>query len=133
MKYLLDTHTLLWYLQGNEELSSKIFEIIINRRNKIFISIVSFWEIAVKLSIKKLDEKYCDLEFIRKECKKQHIKVLPITIEGAISYKTLPLKSNHRDPFDRMLIATAMKNEYTLVSKDSKFEQYTVDGLKLLW
>ena len=66
-------------------------------------------------------------------CRQCKIIILPINENSAVAYKKLPLKEKNRDPFDRMIVACAVDNSFTLLSGDSKFEQYQADGLQLLW
>ncbi len=133
MKYLLDTHSLIWYMDGNENLSDKVRKTIVDRHNQIFVSAISFWEIAIKTVIGKFNAKEYDLAKIKKNCLNLRIKLLPIEVNDSFAYRNLPLKKKHRDPFDRMLIATAIQNGWTLLSCDDKFDQYKEDGLKVLW
>ena len=133
MEYLLDTHTLVWYMLGADDLSKNAHDLILDKRNNLYVSVASLWEIAIKIVIGKLDEKAFNLQYFIKMCKECDIAILPVTSSNALSYKSLPLKENHRDPFDRMIISAAIENDFTLLSKDERFAQYKSDGLKLLW
>lgn len=133
MEYMLDTHALLWYMNGEPNLSENVLSVIENRNNEINVSAISFWEIAIKSSIGKLSLDKNDLEKIRSQCLCSEFNILNVESNDAISYLELPFKKNHRDPFDRMIVATAIKNNYTLLSCDNKFEQYKEDGLSVLW
>ena len=133
MEYLHDTKTLVWYMIGSDRLSKKAKEIILNEENRIYVSSASLWEIAIKIVIGKLDEKVFNLPLFIKMCRQCKIIILPINENSAVSYKKLPLKEKNRDPFDRMIVACAVDNSFTLLSGDSKFEQYQADGLQLLW
>lgn len=133
MKYLLDTHTLLWLLFEPEHLSENVLDILQNRRNKSFVSIVTFWEIATKVKIGKLDIKGLTLKDIKDECKRLHFSILPISFENILTYLNLPLFQNHRDPFDRMLISTAIERNFVLLSCDTKLPQYDKVGLLHIW
>ena len=122
MDCLLDTHTFLWFIAGSSELSLKAKEIILNPENKKFVSIVSFWEIAIKLKLEKIQ---LDMSF--KELKNQAVingfRILPILFEETLKLTTLEL--HHCDPFDRMLISQALQNEFIIISKDPEFNKYT--------
>ena len=133
MEYLLDTHTLVWYMFGSERISKKAKEIILKEENKIYINSASLWEIAIKIVIGKLDEKIFDLPLFIRMCRQCKITILPVNENSALAYKKLPLKDNNRDPFDRMIVSCAIENGFTLLSGDGKFEQYITDGLQLLW
>lgn len=133
MAYLLDTHTLLWLLFEPKKLSTDVTTILKNRRNKAFVSLVTFWEIATKLKIGKLSLSGLTIVDIKKECKKLGFKILPISFEDIQEYLSLPLFKNHRDPFDRMLIASSIQKELTLISCDTKLSQYSNTKLTFLW
>jgi len=127
MKILLDTHTFLWFLSGASELSKQARMLIENPENEKYISISSFWEIAIKSSLGKLT---LDVPFaeLKSEAIKNWFQILPITFEDILRLCTLPF--HHRDPFDRIIISQAKENNLTLVSRDGNFSQYDVN---LLW
>jgi PIN domain nuclease of toxin-antitoxin system len=124
MAALLDTHAVLWYITSDSRLSDKARAIIQTKTN-LFFSIASFWEIAIKLNLGKLqltssfDDILIRLEFINAE-------ILSIALEDTKTYINLPLFPNHRDPFDRILIAQAMNYSLDIVSGDSKFDLYSI-------
>lgn len=101
-KYLLDTHAILWYFQGTENLPKKIRTIIESK--SCFYSIISFWEIAIKQKLGKLDSSF-SIQELESMCTKANIQIAPITSKSIETTKFLPLI--HRDPFDRLLIAQA--------------------------
>src|SRR4028119_1279378 len=103
MKALLDTHAFLWYLLGDPNLSSKAKEVI-DTKTGLYFSIASIWEISIKINIGKLQLKR-PFQDIPKELQYINAQLLPITFEDTESYLSLPL--NHRDPFDRILVAQA--------------------------
>jgi len=129
MKYLLDTHAFLWYLSGNSNLSIKVKGIIDTKVN-LYFSIVSLWEIAIKVNIGKLqltqpvENLLAELQYINTE-------ILPITFEDIKLYSQLPLPPQHRDPFDRILVAQAINNSLVLVSRDVAFDAYPIQRLWL--
>lgn len=133
MKYLLDTHTFIWSFLEDNKLSSKVHDIITDSDNIIYVSSITFWEIAIKYQLKKLDLGLCDVHLLPNIAKQYEYKILVPDTYDYIGYTDLPVKKNHRDPFDRMLIHTAIKNGLTLLSKDTKFTQYAENGLQLLW
>lgn len=127
MAYLLDTHTFLWFLNGSDDLSKKARKAIENTNELKYISIVSFWEIAIKLSLKKLELgiTYKDL-FI--QAIKSGFEILPLTFEH--SETVINLEFHHRDPFDRILIAQSIVENLTIIGKDQNFKQYSI---QLYW
>lgn len=134
MTYLIDTHTLLWAITDESALSDRAREILsAPEQNEILVSTVSFWEIAIKTSIGKLDIEGFDLFKLPEYCSALGFTVIPLGVTDSLHYARLPLRTKHKDPFDRMLIATAAKNSYTLISRDHNMPQYHVDGLSVLW
>ena len=127
MKYLLDTHAFLWFINGSIELSPKAKSIIQNPKNAIFLSIASFWEIAIKLNIGKLA---IDMPFeeMKKEADKNDFQILPIQYEDTHLLTTLELY--HKDPFDRILISQAIQNNLVIITRDSNFDAYPV---RIIW
>ncbi len=123
MKYLLDTHTFLWFLQNDDRLSTQIRNTIENNKD-IYISIVSLWEIAIKLSIQKLNLTNRTIEDLFNSCREKDFSILNITFEHIKNIIDLPLI--HRDPFDRMLIAQAKVENMTLVTCDKYIPQYPI-------
>ena len=126
-KYLLDTHTFLWYLENNPSLNSKTRQIISNKENQLFISIVSFWEIVIKIQLHKLELPEL-FEGIFEKAEAFNIRILPVKERYLSSY--LSSEFHHRDPFDRMFVATAKREEITVISKDANLKLYNI---KLVW
>ena len=127
MEYLLDTHAFLWFVNGSIEISQKARDVIQNPKNVMYLSIASFWEIAIKLNIGKL---FIDMSFdeLKKEADKNIFQILPIQYEDLRLLTTLELY--HKDPFDRILISQAIQNNLTIISKDSNFDAYPV---RIIW
>ncbi|MCL2721965.1 MAG: type II toxin-antitoxin system VapC family toxin [Treponema sp.] len=121
--YLLDTHTALWYFNGDEKLSKTANEIIYNLSNPIYLSIASAWEVAIKLNIGKLDIINNTADFLY-DAEKNRITVLPIKPAYLTVLETLPLI--HRDPFDRLLVAAAIIEQMTLITDDENIKRYEV-------
>lgn len=127
MNFLLDTHALLWLFDDDDRLSENAKEIITNPDNKIFISIASFWEIAIKMSLSKLALDI-PLEQLFDECEKVDINVLNINKKHLHFLTKLPFV--HRDPFDRLIICQAIVENCTLVSADKTLFQYDIKIIK---
>ena len=125
MSNLLDTHTFIWFVNGDKELSTKAKKLIDN--GEIFLSIASVWEIAIKISVKKL-ELYTSFKEITNQISINNIKLLPITVEDTFVLSELPV--HHKDPFDRLIISQSINNSLTLISKDKAFDSYAI---KLAW
>jgi PIN domain nuclease of toxin-antitoxin system len=122
---LLDTHALLWFLEDDPRLPPSLRSLI-EDSDGVFASIVSLWEIAIKLSINKLvlQVEFQDLPNALDELE---IRVLPLVFADAAQYLSLPL--HHRDPFDRMLIAQAMTNSLAIASADPAFDAYPIQRM----
>lgn len=131
MKFLLDTHTLLWFIEGDTQMSLKAREIIENPENEILVSATSLFEIAIKLKIGKLTLLNSLHNFID-DVEKAWIVPIPISNAHLIAYQSLPDFPDHRDPFDRLIIATSIVEGATIISKDPKFENYH-DFVKVTW
>jgi PIN domain nuclease of toxin-antitoxin system len=128
VKFLLDTHALLWFLLNDSQLSGNAKSIISDSGNDILVSPASYWEIAIKISLGKyvLGQPFAD--FIEQELTENEFSILPITIKHAEAICDLPF--HHRDPFDRLLIAQAMVENIPVLSNDTMFDKYSV---KRLW
>ncbi len=124
--YLIDTHVLIWYMAGSSRLNKNALSIINDKSNILFVSKVSLWEIVIKASIGKL-KLAIELSEIEKYIEKNRIIELDF---GYIEFKELvKLPFPHRDPFDRMIIAQAITNNYTIITDDPKFQPYPVQLL----
>ena len=127
MRLLLDTHTLLWALNGASSLSTRARRLIEDGSNEILLSAVSAWEIATKVRLGKLptgEELSSDFSFYLTQL---GVDALPISVEHALRAGRLP--GEHRDPFDRMLIAQAQAEDIPIVSNDRIFDEYHVQRI----
>ncbi len=122
--YLLDTHTLIWLIDDPDKLSSKVANILLNENNSLYYSMISIWEITIKISIGKLDLQ--DDWFAVFQTELFHNRILPISMNWQQMQILEKLPFHHRDPFDRMLIAQAQFNKLQILSKDSVFSQYDI-------
>ena len=127
MRLLLDTHALLWWLDGDTSLSPAAREAIANESNEIFLSAASAWEITTKYRLGKLPGAAAVAENIVESVASQGFLELPITLAHGQTAGALP--GPHRDPFDRMLIAQALAEGLVLISNEVVFDSYTVRRL----
>ena len=127
MRYLLDTHTAFWEFAGSSELPDKVKRVIDNSDNKIFVSIVSAWEIAIKRSLNR-ETSLCSVAEFFDEVAASGFDLLALEPHHVRLIETMPY--HHRDPFDRLLIATAMAEDMTFLSADENVPKYDV---KWLW
>lgn len=124
--YLLDTNALLFFLYESEKLSEKASEVIYHKDEKISVSIVSMWEIAIKSSIGKLEIK-SSISQIVETCEKEQLEILPIKPFHLDEIKKLP--QIHGDPFDRLIISQAITENLVIITKDGIIPQYNVNVL----
>lgn len=124
MKYLLDTHTLLWFLQGDKKLSDKARQFIDNPSNEKFLSVVSLWEIAIKVSLGKLALGKSFEKLFPEQLHFNRIQILDITVDSLTKLTTLPF--HHRDPFDRLIIAQALVEGLPIIGADAAFDAYGI-------
>ena len=124
MRVLLDTHALLWWLDGDRRLSPKVRRAIANQANTILVSAVSAWEITTKARLGKLPGAADVAADVAGCVASQGFVPLDITLLHAQRAGSLP--DNHRDPFDRMLAAQSQMEDVAIVTDDPAFETYDV-------
>lgn len=121
------THSLIWFLNGDEKLSDRARIAIEDTENSKMISIASIWEIAIKISLGKFSFPK-GLKHFLNMVEDNGFEILPITFEHALELSTLEFI--HRDPFDRLLIAQCKADKLIIVTKDGNINQYNI---KTLW
>jgi PIN domain nuclease of toxin-antitoxin system len=123
MDILLDTHALWWFLNGSDKMPDTIKGIILNHENTVYISIASIWEVAIKISIGKLNfdggiDRFIEAieseDFLLLDITPKHIKAV------------VDMTFIHRDPFDRMLVAQAIVEELPVMTIDSNMVKYDI-------
>ncbi|SRR5579885_1140753 len=120
MRLLLDSHVLLWALTNSEELKSGLKRVILSRDNNVVVSAATVWEIAIKQQLGKLRAPYNLLEAIE-FCEFGSLSISPV---HALTAGRLP--RHHDDPFDRLLVAQALIENFTLVTRDRRLAAYEV-------
>ena len=128
MNILLDTHAFLWFLQDDPKLSAVARALIEDSESRPLLSIASLWEIAIKISLGKLQLTQPYEVFVPQQLAMNGIGILNVTIEHTAAVATLPF--HHRDPFDRLLAVQSKIEEMTLVSADPAFDAYAA---KRVW
>jgi PIN domain nuclease of toxin-antitoxin system len=121
---ILDTHTIIWYLQGSSQLPDRVIARLEDVGQELSVSAASYWEMAIKMSMGKLTlpnplEDFIDL------AKSKGIETLAISEAAIAAVRYLPL--HHRDPFDRVIIAQAKGLSGTIVTRDPRFGEYEVE------
>ena len=126
MKYLLDTHAVIWYYENSSELPEKIEELIDNPAISIYICSVSLWEIAIKINLRKLNLKLPLDEFLN-NIKNREFNILQIEDKYLQILSTLPFI--HKDPFDRLLISAALAEDLTIITIDENIQKYDISWI----
>lgn len=127
MDVLVDTHAVIWFITDDKKLPLNTKKILEDKDNKCFVSLATFWEIAIKYSLERLDLN-ASLEKIFQIIEDTEFELLPVTIAHVL--KNSKLEFHHQDPFDRIIIAQAMIENLSVVSKDGQFKKY---GIPLIW
>ena len=123
MANLLDTYTFIWFVEGDARLSQGAKQVIEKNGVDNYLSIASLWEIAIKISLGKLELK-SPFSRILEEIVKNGFNLLPISFEDTLTLSTLPFY--HRDPFDRIIISQCISRNMVVLSKDQAFDRYPI-------
>ena len=121
MKYLIDTHILLWYMVGDRRITRGTRKIIEDDKNVLFLSNVSLWEITIKESIGKLILKG-SLKDLKNFLDEKGIKIIEFDIDDLEKLQSLPF--HHQDPFDRLIVSQAMTKSLEIITNDKQVEIY---------
>jgi PIN domain nuclease of toxin-antitoxin system len=127
MKILLDTHTLIWFTEGSPLLTLAARNAIEDNKNIKYVSLISLWEMTIKISLGKLTTKL-SITALHEYLLSHGVQVLPLQLAHLLTLANLPF--HHKDPFDRLLIAQAQTENMILVSADENIKLYTV---QILW
>lgn len=128
MRLLLDTHTFLWWVEDAPALSKKARQAVANPDNECLLSLVSCWEMAIKLRLGKLKLANRIERFIPEQLSVNGFRQLEIDFRHVARVATMPF--HHRDPFDRLLVAQAKEEKLAIVSANAVFQKY---GVKRIW
>jgi PIN domain nuclease of toxin-antitoxin system len=126
MDLLLDTHAIIWFLNGDSSLSPKARLAIEDIDNTKTVSIASIWEIGIKISLGKFRFPQGFMQFVEM-IDANGFEILPISVEHALIVSNLEFI--HRDPFDRLLIAQSQKENLTIVTRDENIRKYSVQTI----
>lgn len=131
MNLLLDTHTVLWLMEGSADLSATAASLIADPSNRLYLSMASVWEMAIKVGLKKITLSVPFSTFLSTAENGYGLIVLPITTADCVAYESLPFPDpRHRDPFDRMIILHARRDNLSVIGVDPAFDSY---GIPRLW
>ena len=128
MNALLDAHALLWYLAGSSELSATALAAIQDSANNLFVSPATLWEIGIKDALGKLTLPEPFEQLFPARLDADGIMLLSVLFPHLHRHRRLPF--HHHDPFDRIIIAQALVEDFTIITRDSEFPAY---GVKVLW
>ena len=124
MRYLLDSCTWIFLLTGDTRLKKNQKKVILDTQNTIYISVVSVWEMSIKVDKGKLKLPKPLQALIFEACIKDNFKIINLDVFSVLNVKNLP--EYHKDPFDRILISQAIDNDLTIITSDAKFSNYDV-------
>ena len=131
--YLLDTHALLWSIGQSHLLSAVARDLIRDRANEVVVSSVSLWEISLKYGMGKLVLGSMAPDDIPGYCESLGFRILELDAGSASTYHALPRITEHRDPFDRMLVHQCLRSRASLVTRDTRLARYEPYGLARIW
>ena len=123
MRALLDTHTFLWAITKDARISPRASEIFTGPSD-LFLSMISIWEILIKVQTRKLNLPQPAGAYILGQLADNEIETLPVTLNHLLAFEKLPV--HHRDPFDRMLIAQSVAEDWPIITADRDFQKYPV-------
>lgn len=127
MSFLLDTHAFLWWTTDADQLPERARQLIEDRSEPVYLSLVCVWEIQIKSQLGRLALEKSLRDLVEVELEK-NLLLLPIAMEHILKLEALPFY--HRDPFDRLLVAQAACEGFQIITKDPEFSQY---GVQLIW
>ncbi len=128
MNYLLDTHVFIWWITGESRLPQTVQKVLSEAAGSVWVSAASLWEMALKIKLGKLKMPEPFDTYVLRQIQINRMEVLPIHAPHVL--ETMKLPAHHRDPFDRLLVAQARREELTLISGDSAMRSYDV---AILW
>jgi len=128
VNYLLDTHVLIWWIAGKVKLSAAVQKTLSEATGTVLVSVASLWEMALKIKLGKLKMPDPFDAYILRQIQINRMELLPIHAPHVL--ETMNLPPHHRDPFDRLLVAQARKEELILITGDEMLRAYDV---QILW
>ena len=128
MRLLLDTQAVLWWLNDDRRLTRSARRVLARAEHDQFLSVAAAWEMAIKVSLRKLRLPQPIGPFLKEQLPANRIALVAIGPDDLTRVESLPFL--HRDPFDRMMAAQALERDFAVVSSDPVFERY---GVKRIW
>ena len=130
MAYLIGTQVLIWALISPEKLSVAARDYL--QTSTIYVSVISLFEIAIKQKIGKLKDLPVSTDNLVEQLKRDGFELMPLTIRHIAMYDVIQLLDDHRDPFDRLILATALAEQISVISADEKFSRYR-NVVEVIW
>jgi PIN domain nuclease of toxin-antitoxin system len=127
VKVMLDTQVLIWWANDVSNISDRVQSIIFDVNNELLVSLVSIWEIQIKVSLGKLSLPRPLADIIATQVSENQIKIMQIDLSHIYTLDLLPL--HHRDPFDRIIIAQAINEKISIASIDKAFDAYSIQRI----
>jgi len=124
MNYLIDTQILIWYQLNSNKLDINVYALLKNRKSSIFISQISLFEIAIKQKLSRLPELDLSIAILANLIEQDDFNLLVLQTRHIEAYSQIPLQPDHRDPFDRLLLASALSEKMAIISADASFKCY---------
>jgi PIN domain nuclease of toxin-antitoxin system len=124
MNYLIDTQILIWYQLNSSRLHARNVDLLTDRKNNIFVSQISLFEIAIKQKIGKLPELDLSISDLTGLIERDDFNLITLQTKHIEAYSQIPLLANHRDPFDRLLLAITLSENMAIISADENFKSY---------
>lgn len=132
MNYLIDTHVFLWVLFDDEKLSNLAQKTIRDFGNRVYVSLITYWEISLKYAWGKLELQGVLPDELPAYANMLALETLNLSEKDVSTFYQFP-RSQHKDPFDRFIVWQAIRHNLTLISKDKPISAYQRLGLQLLW
>lgn len=130
MAYLIDTQVLIWALISPEKLSVAARDYL--QTSTIYVSVISLFGIAIKQKIGKLKDLPVSTDKLVEQLKRDSFELMPLAIRHIAMYDVIQLLDDHRDPFDRLILATALAEQISVISADEKFSRYR-NVVEVIW
>lgn len=125
MKLLFDTHAFLWWESEPEKLSPTALVLCEDKSNQLLLSVVSVWEMQIKIQLGKLKLKKSLKEIIERQLSENDLKILSVELNHALTLKDLD--NHHKDPFDRLIISQAKVEKLAIISGDKVISRYDIE------
>jgi len=131
MRLLLDTHSFLWFINGDSNLSVAARQLIEDTENEKLLSIASLWEMSIKASIGRLKLDFTFPDIVIDHVEGNAMALLPVRPGHLEVLRSLPF--HHKDPFDRLIIAQSLSEDMTVLGRDAAFDAYSENGVRTTW